>query len=621
MTKEDNINFKKLEAPNLEQINDIFQNNLKIYQNFIENYQSSNNKMNTKSGDDLGTASKKKFTPNDLLNLINPTTTKITQTLLDASSRLARNPTLYYEHINKWVQQIASLNFYFISKLSNHSANPIIEPEKTDKRSSSEEWSGNLFFDFIKQFYLITSKMMDGIVDTIEPIDPKQKKLIKFYINQINAAFSPSNFVATNPDLLNQTIKEGGQNLVKGFENFKNDYLKHPNKMFISQTTDEFTVGENIANTRGSVIFKNNVFELIHYTPLTKKQYETPMLIIPPFINKFYIMDLNKKSMMRYLVENNQNIFLISWKNPKSDCKDFSFKEYIDDGVLKAIDIACEQTGIKKINTTSYCVGGTLTSMVLAHLANKKSVKNKILTSTFFTSLVDFKEPGDLGIFISEEQIQIIEKQMEDKGYFDGKNMSACFNFLRPGDLYWNYVVNNYLKGQKPTAFDMLYWNSDSTRIPKVLHSDYLRSMYLKNLLVKKKYKFENKILDMSKINIPMFHVATTEDHIAPWKSVYAGLNYYSGDIEFTLANSGHIAGIIQGKDAKPGKQFYFENSKLEENAEKWLKNSIRVEGSWWPKWIDWLKKYSGELKDINEVNLNKFSELYQAPGKYVMEK
>ena len=229
MTKEDNINFKKLEAPNLEQINDIFQNNLKIYQNFIENYQSSNNKMNTKSGDDLGTASKKKFTPNDLLNLINPTTTKITQTLLDASSRLARNPTLYYEHINKWVQQIASLNFYFISKLSNHSANPIIEPEKTDKRFSSEEWSGNLFFDFIKQFYLITSKMMDGIVDTIEPIDPKQKKLIKFYINQINAAFSPSNFVATNPDLLNQTIKEGGQNLVKGFENFKNDYLKHPN--------------------------------------------------------------------------------------------------------------------------------------------------------------------------------------------------------------------------------------------------------------------------------------------------------------------------------------------------------------------------------------------------------
>ena len=346
------------------------------------------------------------------------------------------------------------------------------------------------------------------------------------------------------------------------------------------------------------------------------------MLIIPPFINKFYIMDLNrKKSMIKYLIENNQNTFLISWKNPKSDSKDFSFKEYIDEGVLKAIDIVCEQTGTNKINTASYCVGGTLTSMVLAHLANKKKATNKICSSTFFTSLVDFKEPGDLGIFISEEQIQIIEKQMEDKGYFDGKNMSACFNFLRPGDLYWNYVVNNYLKGQKPAAFDMLYWNSDSTRIPKVLHSDYLRSMYLKNLLVKKKYKFDNKILDMSKINTPMFHVATSEDHIAPWKSVYMGLNCYSSNIEFTLANSGHIAGIIQGKVSKPGKQFYFENSKLEVNAEKWLKNAKRIEGSWWPKWISWLKKYSGKLKNIDEVNLNKFSKIYEAPGKYVMDK
>ena len=623
MAKEDNINFKKFETPNFDQINQIFQNNLKIYNNFFKGNNPSGLKPKIRiKANNKSTQNNQQFSPIDLLNLINPTTTKITSTLFDATSRMSNNPALYYEHINKWIQQIASLNFYFISKLSNQPTDPVVQPDKTDKRFSDSQWSENLFFDFIKQFYLLTSRMMESIVDSIEHIDPKQKQLIKFYTNQINAAFSPTNFAATNPEILNQTIKEGAQNFVRGFENFKKDYLKHPNKMFISQTADDFTVGENIGNTKGSVIFKNDIFELIHYTPETKEQYEKPMLIIPPFINKFYIMDLNeKKSMMKYLVENKQNTFLISWKNPNSDSKNFGFNEYINDGVLKALDIVCEQTGSDGANTASYCVGGTLTSMVLAHLANLKNTKNKILSSTYFASLVDFTEPGDLGVFISEEQIKMIEKQMKSKGYFDGKDMAACFNFLRPGDLYWNYVVNNYLKGQQPTAFDMLYWNSDSTRIPEVLHSDYLRSMYLNNLLVKKAYKFAGKILDMSKIKTPMFHVATTDDHIAPWKSVYMGLNHYGNKVEFTLANSGHIAGIIQGKGAKPGKQYYFENKKIEKESDKWLEQAKRIEGSWWPKWAEWLKQYSGELKKVNETNLNKFKELYKAPGKYVLEK
>ena len=623
MAKEDNINFKKFDTPNFDQINQIFQNNLKIYNNFFKENNTNGLKPKIRvKANNKSTQNNKQFTPIDLLNLINPTTTKITSTLFDATSRMSNNPALYYEHINKWIQQIASLNFYFISKLSNQPADPVVQPDKTDKRFSDTQWSENLFFDFIKQFYLLTSRMMENIVDSIEHIDPKQKQLIKFYTNQINAAFSPTNFAATNPEIFNQTIKEGAQNLVRGFENFKKDYLKHPNKMFISQTADDFTVGENIGNTKGSVIFKNDVFELIHYTPETKEHYEKPMLIIPPFINKFYIMDLNeKKSMMKYLLENKQNTFLISWKNPNSESKNFGFNEYINDGVLKALDVVCEQTGSDGANTASYCVGGTLTSMVLAHLANQKNVKNKILSSTYFASLIDFTEPGDLGVFISEEQIEMIEKQMKSKGYFDGKDMAACFNFLRPGDLYWNYVVNNYLKGQQPTAFDMLYWNSDSTRIPEVLHSDYLRSMYLNNLLVKKAYKFAGKILDMSKIKTPMFHVATTDDHIAPWKSVYMGLNHYGNNVEFTLANSGHIAGIIQGKDAKPGKQYYFENKKIEQQSDKWLEQAKRVEGSWWPKWTEWLKQYSGKLKTINETNLNKYKEIYKAPGKYVLEK
>ncbi len=616
MSKSTKENNSQIQAPNFDQLNDIFQNNIQIYNNFVNNI--SKPKESKKESKKNGQA----FTPVDLLNLINPTTTKITNTLFDVSSQVTKNPAVYYENVNKWIQQIAALNFYFISKLSNRPADPIATPDKTDKRFASPEWSDNLFFDFIKQFYLLTSRMMENIVDSLDSIDPKQKKLIKFYTNQINAAFSPTNFLATNPEILSQTVKEGAQNLVRGFDNFRKDYLKHPNKLFISQTADDFNVGENIANTKGSVIFKNKLFELVHYAPETSDQYEKPMLIIPPFINKFYIMDLNeKKSMIKYLVENKQNTFLISWKNPNSDSREFGFNEYINDGVLRALELVCNETGSDGANTASYCVGGTLTSMVLAHMANQKSIKNKIFSSSFFTSLVDFTEPGDLGVFISEDQINSIEKQMSTKGYFDGKDMAACFNFLRPGDLYWNYVINNYLKGNQPAAFDMLYWNSDSTRIPEALHSDYLRSMYLKNLLAKKEYKFNDQILDMAKVNTPMFHVATTEDHIAPWKSVYMGLSHYGSNIEFTLANSGHIAGIIQGKGAKPGKQYYFENKKLEKDSEKWLEQSKRVEGSWWPKWMEWLKQYSGELKDTNQINLKKLKEIYKAPGQYVLEK
>jgi polyhydroxyalkanoate synthase len=620
MSKSTKENQSQIQAPNFDQLNDIFQNNLKIYNNFVSNI--SKPQETTKEVKKESKPNGQAFTPIDLLNLINPTTTKITNTLFDVSSQVTKNPALYYENVNKWIQQIAALNFYFISKLSNRPADPIASPDKTDKRFASPEWSDNLFFDFIKQFYLLTSRMMESIVDSLDSIDPKQKQLIKFYTNQINAAFSPTNFLATNPEVLSQTVKEGAQNLVRGFDNFRKDYLKHPNKLFISQTADDFNVGENIANTKGSVIFKNKLFELVHYAPETSDQYEKPMLIIPPFINKFYIMDLNeKKSMIKYLVENKQNTFLISWKNPNSDSRDFGFNEYINDGVLRALELVCNETGADGANTASYCVGGTLTSMVLAHMANQKNIKNKIYSSTFFTSLVDFTEPGDLGVFIGEDQISTIENQMKPKGYFDGKDMAACFNFLRPGDLYWNYVINNYLKGNQPAAFDMLYWNSDSTRIPEKLHSDYLRSMYLNNLLAKKEYKFNDQILDMSKIKTPMFHVATTEDHIAPWKSVYMGLSQYNSNIEFTLANSGHIAGIIQGKGAKPGKQYYFENKKLEKDSEKWLEQSKRVEGSWWPKWMEWLKQYSGELKDANQINLKKLKEIYKAPGQYVLEK
>jgi polyhydroxyalkanoate synthase len=608
-----------MQYPDLNQFNEIFQNNIKIYNNLI----SSNFSNFGKNSSDASKTASGEFGIQDLLKSINPTTNKIMESLEKFTNEIGKNPTVYYDNIGKWLTQLTALNFYFVSKLSNQNAIPPIKEEKTDKRFSSNEWQQNLFFDFIKQFYLITSQMLDNLVESVQFPDPKQKALMQFYIKQLNMAMSPSNFVFTNPDVMLATFKENGENLVRGYNNFREDYLKHPNKFFISQTKfSDFKVGENLATTPGKIIFKNEVFELIHYKPETETQFEKPLLIVPPFINKFYIMDLNeKKSMMKYLVENKMNTFLISWKNPNIESKNFGFEEYIDNGVLKAIEVACEETGSKEINLASYCVGGTLVAMVLAYL-EQKPIPYKINSSTFFASLIDFSEPGDLGIFITDEQIKAIEDQMNSVGYFDGKNMAAAFNFLRPGDLYWNYVVNNYLLGNQPTAFDMLYWNSDSTRLPAKLHSDYLRSMYLHNKIVKKEYKFKDLILDLSKIKTPMFHVATTEDHIAPWKSVFSGLKNYSNQCKFILANSGHIAGIIQGKDAKPGKQYFYDNDQVtvQSPPTDWLDSASKQVGSWWPQWINWLEQFSGKNKKINEINLNKFKELYPAPGKYVIE-
>ena len=608
-------------VPNFNQLNEIFENNIKIYNNLIASNLSNFNKTHSEHSNQNNLNGE--FSLVDLLKSINPTTSKILESLEKFTNEIGKNPSIYYENIGKWLTQITKLNFYFVSRLSNQNAIPAIQEDRTDKRFSSNEWQENLFFDFIKQFYLITSQMLDGLVESVQFPDPKQKALMQFYIKQLNMAMSPSNFVFTNPDVMMATLKENGENLVRGYNNFREDYLKHPNKLFISQTKfSDFKVGENLATTPGKVIFKNDVFELIHYKPETDKQFEKPLLIVPPFINKFYIMDLNeKKSMMKYLVENKMNTFLISWKNPDINSKNFGFEEYIDNGVIKAIEVACQQTGSKEINLASYCVGGTLVAMVLAYV-EQKPIPYKINSSTFFASLIDFSEPGDLGIFITDEQIKAIEEQMNKVGYFDGKNMAAAFNFLRPGDLYWNYVVNNYLLGNQPAAFDMLYWNSDSTRLPAKLHSDYLRSMYLHNKVVKKEYKFKDFFLDLSKIKTPMFHVATTEDHIAPWKSVFSGLKNYSNQCKFILANSGHIAGIIQGKDAKPGKQYFFNNDKVnvQSAANEWLNSAEKKDGSWWPQWINWLEQFSGDTKKIADINLNKFSELYPAPGKYVVE-
>jgi len=640
--KKDETNFKGL--------NDLFENNLKLYDNFTKGILGTQNpfKNNLKLYDNFikGTlgnqkpkedSGKQDFKPQDLYELISPTTDRIFESLNAFSGKVHKDPKLLFENLHIWMEDIVKLNYYFISKTSNQKVNPVIKPNISDQRFSSKEWSENLFFDFIKQFYLITTTLLENLVEKGTFDDPRQKDYFKFYIKQMCAALSPSNFVFTNPDILAKTIKEGGQNLIKGYENYRKDNLKHPNKFYISQTKfDDFEIGKNMATTKGKVIYKNNIFELIHYNSDTEKQFEIPLLVIPPFINRYYIMDINKeKSLVKFLVENKINTFLISWKNPGPDSRDHGFIDYIEDGVLEAIKVARKQSGSPKINLASYCIGGTLLSMTLAHLKNaeKKTeslthlknikIKDNINSATFFASLVNFENFGDLQMFISEKQISGIEQEMKRVGYFDGRNLAATFNFLRPGDLYWNYVVNNYLLGNEPTAFDILYWNSDSTNLPAKLYSDYLRSLCLNNNLAKNNYILNGKKLDLNKITTPMYHVATTADHICPWKAVFKGLEHYNSSIKFVLSNSGHVAGIMRGKKSKPGKSFFYstDNDNIKMTPDKWLKSATKHEGSWWPAWIKWLAKRSGNLKDPKELNLNKYPAIYDAPGQYVIQK
>jgi len=598
-------------------LNDLFENNLKLYNSFVQGAAIKNQEPKKNS-------TQQNFEPQDLYKLISPTTDRIFESLNAFSGKVHKDPRLLFENIHIWMEDIVKLNYYFISKASNQKVDPVIKPNTADQRFSSNEWSENLFFDFIKQFYLITTTLLENLVEKGVFEDPKQKEYFKFYIKQVVMALSPSNFVFTNPDILAKTIQEGGQNLIRGYENYRKDNLKHPNKFYISQTKfDDFEIGKNIATTKGKIIYKNNIFELIHYNSDTEKQFEIPLLIIPPFINRYYIMDINeKKSLVKFLVENKINAFLMSWKNPNSDSRDHGFKDYIEDGVMEAIKVACKQSGSPKVNLASYCIGGTLLSMTMAYLKNTKE-KNSINSATFFASLVNFEDFGDLQMFISEEQISSIEQEMKKVGYFDGRNLAATFNFLRPGDLYWNYVVNNYLLGNEPSAFDVLYWNNDSTNLPEKLYSDYLRSLCLNNNLAKNNYELAGKKLDLSKITTPMFHVATTADHICPWKSVFKGLEYYNSNIKFILSNSGHVAGIMKGKKSKPGKSFFYsaDDDNIKMTPDKWLKSAKKYEDSWWPTWIKWLAKRSGNLKDTKELNLNKYPAIYDAPGQYVIEK
>ncbi|HEX2136409.1 MAG TPA: class I poly(R)-hydroxyalkanoic acid synthase [Microvirga sp.] len=493
---------------------------------------------------------------------------------------------------------------------------PVARPEPKDARFADPEWSRNPVFDFIKQAYLITSRWAEEMVEEAEDLDDHTRHKARFYVKQLSSALSPSNFVPTNPELIRTTLEENGANLVRGMSMLAEDIEAGRGQLKIRQSDPtRFKVGVNLANTPGKVIFRNDLIELIQYSPTTETVLKRPLLIVPPWINKYYILDLNpEKSFVRWAVSQGLTVFCISWVNPDERHADKSFEHYMREGIFAALETIERATGERTVTSIGYCVGGTLLAVTLAFMA--ATGDDRIESATFFTTQVDFTHAGDLKVFVDEEQIRALEADMRAKGYLDGARMANAFNMLRPNDLVWPYVVNTYLKGHAPFPFDLLYWNSDSTRMPAANHAFYMRNCYLENNLVKGKMELGGVKLDLRKVKIPIFNLAAREDHIAPAQSVFLGSKAFGGPVEYVLAGSGHIAGVVN-PPSKPKYQFWTDGP-VEGTLEDWISRAEEHPGTWWPYWFQWVEKQAPERVPAREPGGGVLEPLCDAPGTYV---
>jgi len=497
---------------------------------------------------------------------------------------------------------------------------PVAQPEVGDNRFKDPEWSKSPYFDYWKQVYLLTAHWAETVLDKTPGIDERTRMRAEFYLEQLLSALSPSNFPMTNPEVLRETLATNGRNLVQGLAHLAADMEKSGDLLRISQTDlDAFEVGRNLAVTPGKVVFQNELLQLIQYTPTTDKVYAVPLLVIPPWINKFYILDLTQpKSFIKYAVDQGFTVFVVSWVNPDERLRDKSFEDYMIEGALAATHAVMRETGQSKINVVGYCVGGTLLAATLAYLAARGEDLYK--SATFLAAQVDFSSAGDLLVFIDDTQLKALEEMMAERGYLDGSRMATVFNLLRPKDLIWPYIVNNYLLGRKPIPFDLLYWNQDSTRMPAANHNFYLREFYHENKLANGKMKLAGTRLDLGQVKLPIYELATREDHIAPAKSVFIGSRLFGGPVEFVLAGSGHIAGVVNPPDPKRIKYQHWTSSKSAETLEDWIANAKEIPGSWWPHWSKWLAKHSGQKIPAREPGAV-LGVIEDAPGSYVKVK
>jgi len=542
---------------------------------------------------------------------------EIGRMFMDASMKMMSNPQKFAESQAKLMQGYAELWQATAKRMAGEEdVKPVIEPARDDKRFKDSAWSEDTVFDFIKQSYLLTSDWLHNQVQDVEDTDPKTREKLQFYTRQFVDALSPTNFAATNPKVLKMASETKGENLIKGLDQLLKDLERGQGELRISMTdADAFELGKNVAVTPGKVVYQNDLIQLLQYEPTTEKVAKRPLLIVPPWINKYYILDLQpKNSFIKWATDQGQTVFVISWINPDQRYADKRFEDYMLEGPLAAMDAITDATGVNEFNVIGYCIGGTLTAATLAYMAKKKD--ERVKSATFFTTMVDFSEPGELGVFIDEAQLKRLDEHMEKTGYLDGQYMSQVFNMMRDNDLIWSFVVNNYLLGREPMAFDLLYWNSDNTRMPKMMHSLYLRKMYLENKLVEAGgITLDGVGIDLTKIKVPVYWLSTRDDHIAPWKSTYMATQLYKGPKRFVLSASGHIAGVINPPAAN--KYCYWTNSKTPADADAFFDGATQHDGSWWPDWQKWVKKYAGGSVDARKPGGGKLKVIEDAPGSY----
>ncbi len=502
-------------------------------------------------------------------------------------------------------------------RLAGEEAAPVVAPAPNDKRFADPEWTSNQFFDFLKQAYLLSAHWADRMVQDAAGLDPHTRQKAAFYVRQIANALSPSNFVLTNPELLRETLLSNADNLVRGMRMLAEDIEAGGGDLKIRQSdASMFAVGRNLATTPGKVIFQNDLMQLLQYAPSTATVRKRPLLIVPPWINKFYVLDLTpKNSFIKWCVDQGLTVFCISWVNPDERLAQKTFEDYVREGPLAALDAIKQATGEDKVDTIGYCVGGTLLAVALAAMAAWGD--ERVTSATLFASQVDFTHAGDLKVFVDEEQVKAIEERMAQRGYLEGGAMATVFNLLRSNDLLWPYVINNYLKGKAPFPFDLLYWNSDATRMPAANHSFYLRNCYLDNKLSKGGVTIGNTPIDLKSIKIPVYNLATREDHIAPAKSVLLGSKFFGGPVRYVLSGSGHIAGVVNPPD-KQKYQYWTGAKPRNADLDGWLAKAKEHPGSWWPDWLAWLKKQDSAKAPARVPGDGKLKPIEDAPGSYV---
>lgn len=537
---------------------------------------------------------------------------EIQKIVSEATDKIAQHPESFIQNNIEYGQRFTALLNNTMMRFAGEQAKPLYEHNSKDRRFKYNSWHENLYFDFIRQYYLMSTEWVQQTTSQLA-LEPKTQQILEFYTRQFTDAFCPTNFPFYNPEVINEALSTKWENISQGLDNFLED-LKNGDGLLNIKTTDKmaFTLGKNIASTKGKVVMQNDLMQLICYEP-KEKVHQTPILISPPWINKYYILDLSPdNSLVKWLVDHNFQVFLISWINPDKNLSHKNFEDYVNEGIIAASNFITQTLKVEQISAIGYCIGGTLLASALSVMKSKKM--NYINSSTYLATLLDFTHSGEVGLFINEASISAIEQEMTKKGFFDGRYLSGGFSLLRANDLIWSFFVNNYLLGKRPLPFDLLYWNSDPTNLPSAMHSFYLRNMYLENNLTKPgKITMLSEKIDLSKVTTPSFFLAAKDDHITPWRGVFNSMKLLGGEKEFCLSGSGHVAGIIN--PVNQNKYSYWTKG-LGASPDKWISSAKETPGSWWPHWLKWQLKYSGHL--LEEKAYNEIKALENAPGEYV---